>query len=66
MPLKNKAKPLNCEEYVFWDHVHPSSRVHYYLAQKAREALDSAGLTAFTSTIKHPGVVPYSHSKPLS
>lgn len=61
LPLKNKVEPLNCDEYAFWDHVHPTTRVHDYLAQKAREALDAAGLTAFTAEIKKPKVIPYSH-----
>lgn len=65
LPLKNKAEPLNCDEYAFWDHVHPTTRVHDYLAQNAREVLDAAGLTAFTSEIKQPKVVPYSHHKQL-
>ncbi len=63
LPLKNKAEPLNCEEYAFWDHVHPTTRVHYYLAQKARDTLDAAGLTAFTSEMKLPKILPYSHHK---
>jgi phospholipase/lecithinase/hemolysin len=51
LPLKDKAQPLNCDGYVFWDHVHPTDKVHYYIAQKAREALDVAGLEAFTSIL---------------
>ncbi|BCA93964.1 lysophospholipase [Legionella antarctica] len=48
-PFKNKAEPLNCDGYVFWDHVHPTDKVHYYIAQQAREALDAVGLEAFIS-----------------
>lgn len=44
LPNKYKSEPLNCDGYVFWDHVHPTTRAHYYIAQKAREALDTAGL----------------------
>lgn len=47
LPAQYKAEPLNCDSYVFWDHVHPSTRAHYFLAQKAREVLDEAGLEAF-------------------
>lgn len=47
LPEKYKLEPNNCDEYVFWDHVHPTTRAHYYMAQKAREALNDAGLQAF-------------------
>lgn len=47
LPSKNKAEPLNCDGYVFWDRVHPSTRTHAFIAQKARELLDEAGLEAF-------------------
>ena len=49
MPLQNKAEPLDCAQHVFWDHVHPTTQVHYYIAQKAREVLDESGLVAFIS-----------------
>lgn len=45
--IKNKAEALDCERYVFWDHVHPTTKTHYYLGQKVRELLDMAGLEAF-------------------
>lgn len=47
LPLQNKAESANCDQYVFWDHVHPTVKTHYYIAQKAREVLDEAGLEAF-------------------
>ena len=47
LPAQYKSEPLNCDGYVFWDHVHPTTRAHYYIGQKAREALDAAGLQAF-------------------
>ena len=47
LPPKFKKEPLNCDSYVFWDHVHPSTKAHYYIAQKAREVLDAAGMEAF-------------------
>jgi phospholipase/lecithinase/hemolysin len=47
LPEQYKSEPLNCEGYVFWDHVHPTTKTHYLIAQKAREALDAAGLQAF-------------------
>lgn len=46
LPEQFKAQPLECDAYAFWDHVHPTARVHNYLAQKARELLDAEGLHA--------------------
>lgn len=45
------ADPLNCDGYIFWDRVHPSTRTHYYIAQKARELMDDAGLVAFVDPL---------------
>lgn len=50
LPLKNKEEPLNCDGYLFWDHVHPTTITHSFIAQKARELLDEAGLEAFNPT----------------
>lgn len=50
LPEKNKEEPLNCEGYIFWDRVHPTTAAHYYLALKAKETLDAAGFQAFDST----------------
>lgn len=49
-PLKLDPKEMDCDGYVFWDGVHPTTRTHYYIAQKARELLDIAGMTAVNST----------------
>ncbi len=48
-PVKKNAEELNCEGYVFWDRIHPTTRTHYFLAQKARQLLDEAGLEALPS-----------------
>ncbi|MBL7481553.1 SGNH/GDSL hydrolase family protein [Legionella bononiensis] len=55
LPAKNKAEPLNCEGYVFWDHVHPTTVTHSYIALKARQLLDEAGLEAFNPDLFAPG-----------
>lgn len=47
---KNKPSALNCEGYLFWDHVHPTTTAHFYMAQKAHQLLDEAGLEAVGST----------------
>lgn len=47
LPLKNKLESYNCDGYVFWDRVHPTTRTHSFIAQKARQILDEAGLQAF-------------------
>lgn len=46
LPKSFKAEPLQCDAYAFWDHVHPTAKVHNYLAMKARELLDAQGLHA--------------------
>lgn len=47
LPAKNKEEPLNCDGYVFWDRVHPTTQTHYYIAQKARDLLNDFGLEPF-------------------
>ena len=47
LPSENKAETPNCEGYIFWDRVHPTTNTHFYLAEKARELLNEAGLEAF-------------------
>ncbi|QBS09583.1 hypothetical protein E4T55_06755 [Legionella israelensis] len=41
-------EPLNCESYLFWDRVHPTTVAHYLIGQQARLLLDEAGLEAFS------------------
>ena len=47
LPEKNKEEALNCDAYIFWDRVHPSTKAHVFIAEKARQALDEAGLQSF-------------------
>lgn len=47
LPLENQKNSLYCDDYVFWDTIHPSTKAHAVIAEKAREVLDEAGLTAF-------------------
>lgn len=50
LPAKNQEEALHCEEYVFWDRIHPSTKAHTYIAEQARVLLDEAGLRAFVPT----------------
>lgn len=36
----------DCEGYLFWDHVHPTSQVHWTIAQHALEQIEAEGLEA--------------------
>jgi phospholipase/lecithinase/hemolysin len=47
LPKQNKNDAYFCDEYVFWDKIHPSTRAHELLAREARRALDEAGLISF-------------------
>jgi phospholipase/lecithinase/hemolysin len=44
LPENNKREALNCDGHVFWDRVHPTTRAHYFIAEKAHELLDEAGV----------------------
>lgn len=44
LPQKNKDDALYCDEYVFWDRIHPTTRAHSFIAEQARKLLDEAGL----------------------
>ncbi|MDI1351654.1 MAG: hypothetical protein PSV35_02630, partial [bacterium] len=46
LPQNNKENSFKCDDYVFWDHIHPTAKTHAYLAQKARKLMDDAGLEA--------------------
>ena len=35
----------NCDAYMFWDHVHPTTLVHGLLAQHAKTVLETAGIS---------------------
>ncbi len=39
-------KDINCDDYLFWDHIHPSTHAHYYIAQYVIDAIKQAGLVA--------------------
>ncbi len=45
LPQKNKNEALQCEQYVFWDKIHPSTHAHALVANKAKQLIDAAGLT---------------------
>lgn len=47
LPEKNKENSLSCDDYVFWDRIHPTTRAHTIIAEKARQLLDEAGLQAY-------------------
>lgn len=40
------AHELNCDDFLFWDHVHPSTHAHEYLAEYVINTVDKAGLVA--------------------
>lgn len=37
---------LDCHDYLFWDHIHPTTIAHGYIAQYMIQAVEEAGLTA--------------------
>lgn len=54
LPAKNKEEPLLCDDYVFWDKIHPTTKAHAFLADQARRLLDEAGLYAVTALEDSP------------
>lgn len=46
LPKKNQLAALQCEDYVFWDKIHPTTKAYSFIAQEARRLLDEAGLIA--------------------
>lgn len=40
------AASPSCTGYLFWDHVHPTTTTHQFIAQFARSAIDMAGFQA--------------------
>ena len=47
MAARIKPRPLRnniCDEYLFFDPVHPSARGHEYIGQEARKLLDGLGM----------------------
>ncbi|KTD61259.1 SGNH/GDSL hydrolase family protein [Legionella spiritensis] len=45
-PEHAREEPLRCDDYLFWDRVHPTTFIHQLLAEKAGELIDEAGLLA--------------------
>lgn len=39
-------KDYQCDDFLFWDHVHPSTHAHRYIAEYMINAVDEAGLVA--------------------
>lgn len=37
---------FECDDYLFWDHVHPSTHAHHFIAEYMIRAVDNAGLVA--------------------
>jgi phospholipase/lecithinase/hemolysin len=48
LPAKNKDEAASCDGHVFWDAVHPTTKAHSFIAQKARELIDAEGLEALS------------------
>lgn len=48
LPSLKIAYPTQCEQYVFWDKVHPTTAIHKMIAAQVKIELDAAGLTATT------------------
>ena len=46
LPPENQENALACDEHVFWDRIHPTTKAHTMIATKARQLLDEAGLEA--------------------
>lgn len=46
LPLWQQEMPLECDGYLFWDHVHPSTLVHKRIAEYVAELIEHAGLQA--------------------
>lgn len=45
--LLPKNEPLQCANYLYWDHVHPTTAVHQLIAKKVKTLIDEAGLQPF-------------------
>lgn len=41
---KHPKLSLDCRDYLFWDHIHPTTIAHSYIAQYMIEAVEEAGL----------------------
>jgi len=45
--LLPKTEELQCANYLYWDHVHPTTNVHQLIAKKVKTLIDEAGLQPF-------------------
>lgn len=48
LPAQNKQEALDCEDYVFWDRIHPTTKAYSFITNESRRLLDEAGLIAVT------------------
>ncbi len=46
LPASEQAEPMQCENYVFWDQVHPTTAVHKIIAEQVKALINEAGLQA--------------------
>lgn len=46
LPPTIKNEPLACDNYLFWDKVHPTTIVHRLIAEEVDKVIAAAGLTA--------------------
>lgn len=46
LPQWLQDEPPNCEGFMFWDHVHPSTMIHKKIAEHVAELIKQAGLKA--------------------
>ncbi|RUR12717.1 SGNH/GDSL hydrolase family protein [Legionella sp. km772] len=49
LPASHKEN-ISCDDYVFWDRIHPTTQAHRVIAEKARQLLDEAGIYPFLPT----------------
>ena len=47
MPKQLQDDVLYCDEHLFWDRIHPSTKAHAVIAEKAQQLITEAGLTSF-------------------
>lgn len=47
LPQSSRDNPAACDDYVFWDRIHPSAKAHEVIAKKTVQLLEEAGLSAF-------------------
>lgn len=55
--LLPKNEELQCEKYLYWDHVHPTTRVHELIAKKVKTLIEEAGLLPFWQPTHLEGLI---------